>query len=245
VTNPLTRRPAPLRPATSELARAKLVDTTTGTAHPVMYNPEELKLEQGAVYAEVGVPGLDTPPVQYVRGKPRTLSMELFFDTYETGEDVRRHTGPIVKLLERQPQTQAPPILLFLLGGFQLRCVLVEAGQRFTMFLRNGTPVRSTLSVRLQEYSRLDVEITSGVFFGSPTVSGLVNTAVGAVVAVAGGTGVAEALHTVVSGDTLSGLAGAYLGDPARWREIAEANGIDDPLSLPPGAALLIPGAPR
>lgn len=244
MTNPLTRRPLPARPSTSELARAKLVDTTTGTAHAVMYNPEELKLEQGAVYAEVGIPGLATPPVQYVRGKPRTLSMELFFDTYETGEDVRRYTGPIVKLLDRQPQTQAPPILLFLLGGFQLRCVLVDAGQRFTMFLRSGTPVRSTLSVRLQEYARVDVEITSGVFFGSPTVSAAVNAAANAVVRTATGTDLTGALHTVVSGDTLSGLAHAYLGDPGRWREIAEANGIDDPLHLPPGAALLIPGAP-
>ena len=61
--------------------------------------------------------------------------MELFFDTYETGQDVRDFTAPIVALLDKQPQTMAPPVLLFSLGRVQFRCVLVDAGQRFTMFL--------------------------------------------------------------------------------------------------------------
>ena len=73
-----------------------------------MYNPEELKLEQGNQFAEVPIPGLDTPPVQYVRGKPRTLTMELFFDTYEAGEDVRAHTAPIVALLDKRAADPGP-----------------------------------------------------------------------------------------------------------------------------------------
>ena len=36
------------------------------------------------------VPGLNAPPLQYVRGKSRALTMELFFDTYEAHEDVRQ-----------------------------------------------------------------------------------------------------------------------------------------------------------
>src|SRR4051794_18962369 len=129
-----------------------------------MYNPEELRLDQGTTFAEVPVPGLDTPPIQYVRGRPRTLSMELFFDSYESGSDVRAHTAPIVAMLDKVPQTQAPPVLLFSLGRLQLTCVLVEAGQRFTMFLRSGTPVRCTMSVKFQEYVRIDVEIRGGLF---------------------------------------------------------------------------------
>src|SRR3712207_4522454 len=85
------RRPAP-RPVNNELAKAVLIDTTTGVGYPVMYNPEELRLEQGNQFAEVGIPGLNASPVQYVRGKSRVLTMELFFDTYESGEDVRAYT---------------------------------------------------------------------------------------------------------------------------------------------------------
>ena len=241
-----SRRTAPVN---HQLAKALLIDTTSGESFPVMYNPEELKLEQGNTVAEVPVPGLNTPPSQYVRGKARVLTMELFFDSYEEGEDVRRHTTPIVRLLDTQPSTQAPPVLLFSMGRLQMRCVLVDAGQRFTMFLRDGTPVRSTLSIRLQEHVEIELEVRRGLFFGSPTASAAVNALAAA--GDPGGPGTAGArVHVTVSGDTLSALAGAYLGDPAQWRALAQANRLDDPFDLPVGRPLVIPasgtsGAPR
>ncbi|WP_284740857.1 CIS tube protein [Amycolatopsis sp. RTGN1] len=234
------RRPAP--PTSNELAKALLVNTTTGDRFPVMYNPEQFKLEQGNNFAEVGIPGLNAPPVQYLRGKARAVTMELFFDTYETGADVRTHTAPIVGLLDKTPQTQAPPILLFSMGRFQFQCVLVDAGQTFTMFQRDGTPVRSTLSVRLQEYVRVDMRIERGVFFGSPTVSAAVNTAVDTAGSLLSGT---PSVHVTLRGETLSGLAALYLGDAGRWRDIARANAMDDPFALPPGTQLVIPGGGR
>jgi hypothetical protein len=227
------------RPVGGELAKALLVNTTTGDRFPVMYNPEQFKLEQGNNFAEIGIPGLNAPPVQYVRGKARAVTMDLFFDSYETGADVRTHTAPIVGLLDRSPQTQAPPVLLFSMGRFQFQCVLVDAGQSFTMFLRDGTPVRSTLSVRLQEYVRVDMRIERGVFFGSPTVSAAANAAAGALLS---GT---PSVHVSLSGETLSGLAALYLGDAGKWRDIARANNMDDPFDLPPGTQLVIPGGGR
>ncbi|MCX4545587.1 LysM peptidoglycan-binding domain-containing protein [Streptomyces sp. NBC_01565] len=238
-TTPFRLPPVPgPAPVSAALARAEIIDTASGEGFPVMFNPEELKLDQGNSFAEIGIPGLNTPPVQYVRGRARTLSMELFFDTYEAGTDVRAHTGPIVRLLDKRPQTQGPPVLLFSLGSFQFRCVLVDAGQRFTMFLRNGTPVRSSLSVRFQEYVPTDVDVRRGVFFASPTVSGIANRAAAAAEDLVSGS---PSVHVVVRGDTLSGLAATYLGDPALWRDIADANRIVDPLGLTPGNRLVIP----
>jgi LysM repeat protein len=222
--------------------KALIINTTTGDRFPVMYNPEEFKLEQGNTFAEVGIPGLNTPPVQYVRGKARTLTMDLFFDTYEPKngkqEDVRVYTKPIVRLLDKLPQTQAPPILLFSMGRFQFQCVLVDAGQRFTMFLPDGTPVRSIMSVRFQEYVRADIQIERGLFSGSPTVSAVVNTAVQTSAQLLSGS---STVHITLQGDTLSGLAAAYLGDAALWRDIAQANNIDDPFNLLVGLPLVIP----
>lgn len=226
-------------PVSNELAKALLVDTTTGARFPVMYNPEQFKLEQGNNFAEIGIPGLNAPPVQYLRGKARAVTMDLFFDTYETGADVRTHTAPIVGLLDKSPQTQAPPVLLFSMGRFQFQCVLVDAGQSFTMFLRDGTPVRSTLSVRLQEYVRVDMRIERGVFFGSPTLSSAVNTVVDTAGSLLSGT---PSIHVTSRGETLSGIAALYLGDAGRWRDVARANDMDDPFDLPPGTSLMIPG---
>jgi nucleoid-associated protein YgaU len=42
-------------------------------------------------------------------------------------------------------------------------------------------------------------------------------------------------------GDTLSAIAAKLYQDPALWREIAAANGIDDPRDLKPGVRLTIP----
>ncbi len=207
--------------ANAGLTKALIVNTATGEQIAVMYNPEEFKLDQGNQFAEIGIPGLAAPPVQYVRGKSRTLTMDLFFDTYESAQDVRTFTGRIVGLLDKLPDTLAPPVLLFSMGQFQFECVLVDVNQRYTMFLRDGTPVRSTLSIRFQEFVRVEVEIQQGFFAGPPT------------------------LHHFVRGQTLSGVAGLVLGDPARWREIAQANNIDDPLHVPPGIALVIPGGLR
>jgi nucleoid-associated protein YgaU len=228
-------QPARTRPVTGGLAKALLIDTSTGASHQVMYNPEELRIEQGNNFAEVGIPGLDAPPLQYVRGKSRVLTMELFFDTYETYEDVRQYTTPIVRLLDRRPQTQAPPVLLFSFGRMQLRCVLVDAAQRYTMFARDGTPVRSTMSVRLQEYVDVQVQVRQGLFVDVARAG-----AQQALTAVLTGS---ATVHVTVRGDTLSGIAAAYLGDPGLWRRIAEANRIDDPLAVPPGISLVIPSA--
>jgi hypothetical protein len=227
-------------PAGGALTKALIIDTTTGAQHAVMYNPDELKLEQANAYAEIAIPGRNASPVQFIRGKARALSMELLFDTYELRPvtDVRAFTEPIVELLNISSQTASPPILLFSLGALQFRCVLVEAGLRFTMFLRDGTPVRATMSVRLQEYVEVTTEIRQGLFFGSPTVSAVANAVIDRATGSGLGTGV---VHVVGQGDTLSGLAGTYLGDPAAWRIIATANGILDPLHLSTGTALVIP----
>lgn len=61
-----------------------------------------------------------------------------------------------------------------------------------------------------------------------------------------------EVAHTVVRGDTLSGIADADLGDPARYPEIFDANRdveqpdgrrLDDPDLILPGWGLRLPGA--
>src|SRR5258705_5252311 len=118
----------------NQLALASIIDTVTGESVSVMYNPEEMKLEQGNNFAEVGIPGTNASPVQYVRGKSRVLSMELFFDSYETGQDVRIHTNRIIALLNKRPDTQAPPVLIFAIGGFAFRWLLTRYRAAFTPF---------------------------------------------------------------------------------------------------------------
>ncbi len=52
----------------------------------------------------------------------------------------------------------------------------------------------------------------------------------------------APVYHTVYPGDNLWSIAQQYLGDGNRWREVADANGLENPSLLKVGQKLLIPG---
>ena len=106
------------------LEKATITKVRTNEQIAVMFNPAEYTFDVANSFAEISIPGLRTPPVQYVRGNARTLKMELFFDTFESRADVRGRTQQVTSLLDSEPTTQAPPILLFNWGGFSLQCVL-------------------------------------------------------------------------------------------------------------------------
>ena len=55
------------------------------------------------------------------------------------------------------------------------------------------------------------------------------------------GTPSPERTHQVQPGETLDRIAATHYGDPTQWKDIAAANAIEDPLSVPPGTILSIP----
>ena len=75
---------------------------------PFLFNPKEFSVEKSNQYAEVSIPGLSSPVFQFVRGNARSVTMDLFFDTYEEGEDVRFHTDRITGLGCRKHVEQTP-----------------------------------------------------------------------------------------------------------------------------------------
>jgi len=185
----------------------------------VLFNPNEYTVEKTNQIAEAGIPGLEAPILQYVHGNTRTLSMELFFDTYEEQYDVTDFTDQIYSLLDIDPDTHVPPICDISWGDFSFRGVMDKASGRFTLFLEDGTPVRATVSVSFKEYIDVDVLVRE-----QPTQS-------------------ADHRKTRVvrSGDRLSTIAYEEYKDAGKWRPIAEANGIEDPRLLQPGQRLIIP----
>lgn len=199
------------------LEKATITNLQSSEQIRVLFNPAEYSLDLGNTFAEIGIPGLAAPPIQYVRGNSRTLKMELFFDTSDTRGDVRVRTRQLTALLDSLPALEAPPILLFTWGGLNFQCVLESVAQRFTAFSEEGIPLRATLTVSFKEYRRMAEEVQRGSLVAPPT------------------------LRTVVAGDTLDKIASETLGDPEAWRMIAAANNIDDPRALAPGQVLIIP----
>jgi hypothetical protein len=135
---------------------------------------------------------------------------------------VRQLTRRITNLMDINPETHAPPVLLFTWGSLDFTCVLARASQRFIMFLPDGRPVRARLQVTFNEFINAELEAKE----------------------IKRETADYSQLHVVHEGETLSAIAGKVYRNPALWRPIAIANQIDDPRYLPVGAELLIPQLP-
>ena len=204
------------------LEKAIITNTNTGEKFKVLFNPEEYTLNKDNNFAQIAVPGLRSPLLQFVHGNLRTLEMELFFDTYEKKRDVRVETNKIVRLLDIDPETHAPPVLLFIWGNLRFTCVLARASQRFQMFDESGRPVRARLTVSFNEFTNADREAKE----------------------IKRSTADFTKLHTVAQGETLSSIATHYYKNPALWRPIAIFNLVDNPRRLPVGVRLQIPSLP-
>src|ERR1043165_2582998 len=109
------------------------------------FNPTEYSRAKGAQIAEIAIPGIDSPILQFVRGQTETLTMELFFDTTESGMgesgvvDVRELTEPVYRLSQIQPKTHAAPRVRFFWGsGISFRAIVDNVKQKFSFFNQAG-----------------------------------------------------------------------------------------------------------
>jgi hypothetical protein len=124
----------------------------------VQFNPTEYALEKGAQIAEIAIPGIDSPILQFIRGQNEKLHLDLFFDTTSQGMaggavSVTTLTKSFYQLVKMQPKTHAPPRIRFSWGHDLNFVAIVESVQeKFTLFSPDGTALRATLSVVLREY---------------------------------------------------------------------------------------------
>lgn len=209
------------------LEKAKIITLApAGNEFDVLFNPTEYRLSKSNQFAEVAIPGLGAPLLQFGHGNAQTLTMQLFFDTYdrdfwageiEKDDDVRLYTQQVTDLLKINPELHAPPICQFSWGNLNFIGVLQQADVRCTLFLPSGIPVRAT------------VDVTFKQFYTGEEETGMLQSAN------------YTKYYVVHLGDTLSSIASAKYDDPTKWRPIAEKNNIDNPLAIRPGQVLIIP----
>jgi hypothetical protein len=198
----------------------------TGDPVVAMYNPAELTVEKRNQFRRQAIPGLPTPVTQFVSGETLTVSLDLFFDTYEQHEDVRDYSNRVFNLTRIDPTTHAPPICGFSWGGLaplgderELRGVVDSVSQKFTMFLDNGRPVRATLAVKISEYKALTDQLEEIKPESADKTK----------------------YRMFKEGDSLWMWAFREYGDPSLWRVIAKNNNIDNPRIITAGTQLSLP----
>jgi nucleoid-associated protein YgaU len=179
----------------------------------VLFNPEKYTVEKSANWKEKG----KKKRLQFRGIARKSFSIDLFFDTFEMGEDVRSYTDEIVELIEPLPKKNTPPVCVFSWGGFIFRGIIEKVTQNFTLFSGDGIPVRAVLNVSFKQFSLPD-EDARGNPPGDPTQ-----------------------VRVVKEGETLNLIASQEYGDPALWRIIADKNKIQKPRFLKAGMKLVIP----
>lgn len=196
------------------------------TRIPLHFNPADYKLTKENTFAEIPIPGLATPPLQYVRGGSRVLSMDVLVDTSDdpTKNVHTKYVAAVERAMAKDGKLHAPPIVRFVWGPQpKFTGVLTSLEITYLLFHTDGTPLRAKLGLKLKEYRPVTVQLKD-VEQSSPDV---------------------EKRYVVRTGETLSSISSAVYRDPSHWREIAVANGITDPTDLAPGTVLTVPALPE
>ena len=190
------------------------------TIIPLCFNPTEYQVSKANVFAEIPVPGLETPLIQYIRGDSEKLSLEALVDTSDTLDDVRvTYVEKLRGLMSINALEHAPPLVAFVWDRRVLTGVLDSLSVSYVLFTPEGIPLRAKLTMSLRE-DRSAAAQDAQTQQLSPNV---------------------EKSFVVRRGDTLASISQALYRSPAYWRELATANGITDPRRLQPGQVLTAP----
>lgn len=195
-----------------------------------MFNPNKLTVSRSVQWQNQQAAKRDNPEMQFTGAEPATLSVDLLFDTYDTPEPENKkksvrevYTDKLLALttVENHGDKHRPPVCRLQWGsqGILFQGVLQQLELQFTMFTEGGVPTRAAARCTFKQWIANSADLAKQNLMSSDVVK----------------------IWLVKRGQSLATIAAFEYGDPRAWREIAQANGIDDPLGLTPGARLLLP----
>lgn len=200
----------------NKLTKASFTDVADGAATPihVHFNPVSLQYRVSNTLrpnpSATAPSGNPEQTKQYLTGSSATLTLELSFDSTDSGRDVRDTTSRIAAFM-RPNKDNTAAVVLFSWGSFQFQGMFRSYQETLDFFSPEGVPLRAAVSISMDEQNRVINERASA------------SGGVGAVLAVGG---------------NLTLLAG-QIGDPRAARGIGLANGSVS-LRLDAGASLEI-----
>ena len=211
---------------------------TIGDAMTVEYAPAELVFSKSAKFAEIEIPGLEQPLMQFIRGEAETLDMDLFFDSTADGTGgnavaVTKKVDAFRKLVAIKGDMHTPPLLRVSWGedfpgismgngetpGQYFTAIVLSVSRRFTLFNPDGKPLRAKVSISLKQYATVAEQIRTINLQSADHTR----------------------IHVVAEGETLPLIAHDAYQDARQWRVIADHNGLSHVRDVMPGTTLELP----
>ena len=223
-------------PAASKLEKAYLIleqpSTSAGGGGGSLgevrfrFNPKEYSIQKSASWESKPAKGAKKTSMPEFKGsEPRSMTVEAFLDATDPPyPDIVKDIETLFSCCTPVAQSvgknkPSPPFVRFCWGKTMSFTAFVKQVQvKYVLFKPDGTPIRATATLTLQEIPR-----DTGK--QNPTSGGLVP----------------HRIHTVVAGDSLASISYAEYGDARLWRALADTNALDDPMRLRPGTDLLVP----
>lgn len=211
----------------TSFARAHLL-LEDGTRIEFWFNPSTLHTARNAKYNSCEAAGQAAPTLEYRGTDAQSLSFELLLHAQDemSASDVQAKIEALETLIEptvEVPDThqRRPQHVRFIWGQYTSPLsVCNSVATAIELFEPDGTPLRALVAIALtQAMPEL------GEQGQNPTTRATQR----------------RRAHLVHAGETLAGIAYAHYHDPTRWRMIALANEIDDPMRLPVGSLLTVP----
>jgi len=190
------------------------------------FNPTEYSIAKTNTWEAEKVNGKSSPNQKFTSGNPRKMELSLLFD--QTFPPFKMGVGEATALLLDAMEvpggqtagapTAAPPFITFGWGKLKFKGACTSLTCTYKLFSPEGEALRADVKLSLTQS-------------GQPPKGQNPTTRAQA------GFGV----HRVKDGDTLPSISYASYGDATKWRLIAEANGVDNPLHLRRGSSLSLP----
>jgi nucleoid-associated protein YgaU len=192
-----------------------------------LFNPKDFSVTKSNSWESKAAPGKTAAKPTFGGGQPRELTLQLLFDAtlltpQVSVKDVSAKLFDAMNASKNEggaKNKSRPPTLTFTWGAFSFEGVTKSLTVQYQLFRADGEPIRADVKLALMQW---DVDGPKGQ---NPTTRS--SGALGS--------------HVVRDGDSLPSIAYRVYGDATRWRVIASANGIDDPLKLRSGRALSLP----
>ena len=130
-----------------------------GKGVEAQYNPRELSIEKSVPWTPHKVTKANQHDLEFTGGEPRTMSLELTFDGFESGQSVEQAVLDLAELASvRDPAARdedhlRPPLVAVVWGTKlqRFRGVIESLSTKYTLFLPDGTPARATCTVKIKE----------------------------------------------------------------------------------------------
>ena len=207
------------------LKKAKLINLPTNEEVECMFNPHEYTLTKQNQWRQGENMGRNTPRATFMTGGSQTLRLNLEFDTLAADTDVREYTDKLwtmMKIHEEDTNDEygkgTPPEVAFEWGRLYFKAVITNMTQKFTLFSAEGTPVRCTVNVTLEQKEDID-DYKDG--------ESVVNA-------------VRDVGKSVLAKecDLVDNMLAESDKGMDNMRDVLESNNIDNPLNIPSGSPL-------